>query len=336
MQLGDFLKEDYKNISVKNIADFKNKTIFITGGNGLIGSNILCYLDYANKKFDLNIKFLVHSFSKPEKWLPKGENITYFNSDLNTFNEDLTFDYLFHTATYGQPKKFIENKLGTVKLNTETYIKLLDMAKKNNARVLMMSSSEVYGQIPKELIPVKENYNGNVCTLLPRAVYAESKRLSETISQIYIDEGLDVKLIRLAIGYGAGVKYSDTRFINEFIKKALNEGEIKMMDEGKAIRHIGFVTDVVEMILNILLNGKETVYNIGGDEEVTIFQIAEMIAQKTGVKVVLPSENDGIKGTPNALVLDISRYKNEFGKTNFVPSEYGIEKTIEWIKLIKE
>ena len=336
MLLTEFLKEEYEAINVKEPQKLKNKTVLITGGNGLIGSNIVNYLQFLNKKENLNIKMLVHSFSKPVEWLPQDKNIEYFNSDLNTGFPEWKFDYLINTATYGTPKKFLQNKLQTIKLNTQTYTKLLELAKSNNATVLHMSSSEVYGQVPSNADSVDENFNGDVCTFAPRAVYGESKRLSETISKVFIDEGMDIKIVRLAIGYGVGVKYDDARFINEFIKKAINLGEIKMLDEGKVLRQLSFITDTIEMILNIMLSGKEIVYNVGGVDLRSIREIAEIIAKNEGVKVIMPEVSNSVGGTPKSLILDISRYINEFGCPNFIPYEKGLAKTAEWIKKLQK
>jgi dTDP-glucose 4,6-dehydratase/UDP-glucuronate decarboxylase len=332
----DFLEEEYKAINLIDFKKLKNKTILITGGNGLIGSNIVSYLQFLNKQKNLNLKLLVHSYSKPNAWLPQDENIEYFNSDLNDCNFNWEFDYLINTATYGQPKKFLQNKLQTIKLNTETYIKLLNMAKRNNACVLQMSSSEVYGQVPDGKDSVSEDFCGNVNTFAPRAVYGESKRLSETISKVFIDDGLDIKIIRLAIGYGAGVKYDDARFINEFIKKAINNGEIAMLDEGNALRQFSFITDTIEMILNVMLSGKKNIYNIGGLDLKSIKEIAETIAKNEGVKVKLPTFSESVGGKPKDLILDITRYTNEFGTPNFIPYEKGLRKTAEWIKLLQK
>lgn len=336
MLLMDFLQEEYRAINLREWNKLRNKIVLITGGNGLIGSNIVNYLQFLNKKENLNLKLLVHSFSQPVEWLPKDENIEYFSSDLNKDFPEWKFDYLINTATYGQPKKFLQNKLQTIKLNTETYTKLLELAKSNNATVLHMSSSEVYGQVPQDKDSVTEDYNGDVCTFAPRAVYGESKRLSETISKVFIDEGMDIKIIRLAIGYGAGVKYDDARFINEFIKKAVNLGEIQMLDEGKVLRQLSFITDTIEMILNIMLSGKENIYNVGGTDLKSIREIAETIAKNEGVEVKMPDIANSVGGTPKSLILDISKYINEFGRPNFTSYEKGLAKTAEWIKELKK
>lgn len=336
MLLMDFLKEEYSAINLKEKNKLKNKTVLITGGNGLIGSNIISYFQFLNKTENLNIKMLVHSFSKPVNWLPLEDNIEYFNSDLNEGFPNWKFDYLINTATYGQPKKFLQNKLQTIKLNTETYTKLLELAKENNATVLHMSSSEAYGQVPADRESVDENYNGDINTFAPRAIYGESKRLSETISKVFIDDGLDIKIIRLAIGYGAGVKYDDARFINEFIKKAVNNGELAMMDEGKVLRQLSFITDTIEMILNIMLSGQDVIYNVGGIDLKSIREIAEAIAKNEGVEVKLPEVSSSVGGTPKSLILDITKYINEFGCPDFIPYEKGLAKTAQWLKVLKE
>ncbi len=336
MLLMEFMKEEYNSIKLKEWQKLKNKTILVTGGNGLLGSNVVNYLQFLNKKENLNLKLLVHSFSRPVEWLPIDENIQYFNSNLNNGFPEWEFDYLINTATYGQPKKFLENKLQTIKLNTETYTKLLELAKKNNAIVLHMSSSEIYGQIPDDKSSVDENYNGDVNTFAPRAIYGESKRLSETISKVFIDDGLDIKIIRLAIGYGPGVKYDDVRFINEFIKKALNNGEISMMDEGKALRQLSFITDTIEMILNVMLSGTSIIYNIGGVDLKSIKEIAETIAQNECVEVKIPQISESVGGLPKNLILDVSKYISEFGCPNFISYEKGLAKTAQWIKLLNK
>lgn len=337
MFLYDFLKEEYDQINLKSdLTELRGKTFFITGANGLIGSNVVNVLYYLNEKHGLGLKVVGHSFSKPVAWLPQNENFTYLTSNLAETLPDVKFDYLIHTATYGQPKKFIQNKLGTIKLNTETLIKLLEMSKRNAAKVLFISSSEIYGQVPLNVMPVKETYFGNVDTLSERAVYAESKRLAETICNIFAQDGLWVKIVRLAIGYGPGVKYSDSRFMNEFIKRTLKNNELTMMDTGRAIRCFCFISDIVEMMFNTLLSSKEMLYNLAGVDNKTIRQVAEMITQNLNAPLHLPKEEEKIGGTPPQLALDNGKYCTEFGKTDFVDFETGLKKTIEWLKILEK
>ncbi|EOD6326269.1 hypothetical protein ACJZUN_001784 [Campylobacter upsaliensis] len=117
--LFDFLHDDYKQIEIFNKDQLKNKTIFITGSNGLIGSNLLSYIVFLNREFDLNIKIIAHSFSKQNEWLISEDYITYLSGNLNDLAIDFKFDYLIHTATYGQPRKVLENLEDTLYLKYE-------------------------------------------------------------------------------------------------------------------------------------------------------------------------------------------------------------------------
>ncbi len=335
-KLYDILKDEYDKIEIKfDITQLRGKTFLITGSNGLIGSNLVNFLYDLNRKNNLNLHIIAHSFSAPVFWLPQDDNIIYLNSDLTNETSILDFDFLIHTATYGQPKKFIQNKLGTVKLNTETLIKLLEKSKKNKAKVLFISSSEIYGQVPPEINPVKESYFGNVNTLSERAVYAESKRIAETICNIFAQDGLWVKIVRLAIAYGPGVKYSDSRFMNEFIKRALDEDSLTMMDSGSAIRCFCFISDMIEMILNTMFASKEILYNLSGIDNKTILEVAQLITENLNVPLKLPVKEEKICGTPSQLALSNDKYCSEFNKHDFITFERGLKKTIEWIKLLK-
>lgn len=339
MILSDFLAEFYEQMQVKNIAKFEGKTIFLTGANGLVGSNILSYLHYLSEN-GLKFKLIAHSKSSPNFWLPKAKNITYLSGDLKDLRLDFHFDFLIHAATYAQPKKVLSQAFETIDLNVNSYLNLLERAKIYKASVLFFSTSSIYGKIPANENPAKESFFGLVDTQNQANLYGEAKRMAEIISQIYIKNGLYLKIIRLAIGYGPGAKLNDMRFINEFTRKALMNGEIVMMDEGTCVRQIGFITDVVEMSLNVLLNAKDSVYNVSGkfdNENSTILKIGQIIANLANVKLKAPARSKGVDGAQNSVVIDISKYCEEFKKVDFVPLNLGLNKVIEWHKfLLKE
>ena len=200
----------------------------------------------------------------------------------------------------------------------------------------MLSSSSVYGDAIKEFIPTPENYNGNLSTLNPSSLYAESKRMAEVISKAYIDDyRMDIKIARIAIAYGPGIKLDDKRFLNEFVKKALESGEIIMMDRGQAQRQLCFITDSLEMLLNIMINGKDIVYNVSGEfiqETGSIFAMASLIAKLTNAEVITPKEDNGIVGAQNLVYINNEKYCKEFKKTNFVTLNDGFSCFIEWVK----
>lgn len=148
-----------------------------------------------------------------------------------------------------------------------------------------------------------------------------------------------MKIARIAIGYGPGIKLNDKRFMGEFIKKALDLGKIEMLDQGEAIRQVCYITDVVEMLMNILLNAKDVVYNVSGmfydGYGFRIRDIAEIIAKYTNASVVFSKENNGVLGSFAKMNIDISKYTNEFKKSKFVDIDYGLSQTIKWFQTLK-
>jgi len=331
--LEEIIGKYYSRINVQNIDTLKNKVFLITGASGLVGSNFTAYLDFISKKRELDIKIIGIVKSTPEYWLPHSKNIRYIQNDLSTtsLDENLKFDYIFHCATYAQPKKFLQHPHETVTLNIEVLFRLLELAKKNNATFLYPSSAEIYGEADEKHLPTEEDYFGYVNTLSERAIYAESKRLAETICYLY-SKTTKVKIARLLICYGPGIKLDDQRVYCEFIKNSLTKGEIIMMDAGTAQRTLCFITDAIEMLLNILLNSKEMVYNVCGTETVTIRELAEMIAKINRANVKAPTQKKDITGTPNRSTLSNKKYRNEFNKESFVALNDGLQITSGWFK----
>lgn len=334
--LQEFIQDFYSTITVQNFEQLKNKTILITGASGLIGSNLVAYLDFLNKKERLNLKIIAIHKSLLEDWMPKSTNIRYIQQDLTKDKgiKDFKFQYFIHCATYAQPKKFLEYPEETIRLNIDVLFNLLKQSEKNKAIFLYLSSAEVYGEVDKAHIPTNENYFGNVNALSDRSIYTESKRLAETICYLF-SKKIDIKIARALIAYGPGVKYDDKRVISEFIKKAQEDGEITMMDEGLAQRTFCFITDMIEMLINIMLKGKELVYNVCGKDTVTIRDLAKLIAQKNKAKFNDKFKGKSIKGTPLILTLDNHRYLSEFKKKTFVSLNNGLVTTSEWFSNLK-
>lgn len=335
--LQEFIRQYYSAITVLNPTQLKDKTILITGASGLIGSNIIAYLDFLNEWEKLNLKIIAIHRSSLEKWMPQSEKIRYIQLDLTRDKplRNLKFQYLIHCATYAQPKKFLEYPRETVSLNINVLFNLLEEAEKNKAAFLYLSSAEIYGEADKNHIPTNELYYGNVNTLSDRAIYSESKRLAETICHLF-SKKISVKIARALIAYGPGVKYDDRRVISEFIKRAQNEKEITMMDEGLAQRTFCFITDMIEMLLNILLSGKETVYNVCGNDIVTIKDLAEMIAHINHAKFKNQFNRKMVRSSPLILTLNNNRYLSEFNKTTFISLPNGLEITSAWLNNIRQ
>jgi dTDP-glucose 4,6-dehydratase/UDP-glucuronate decarboxylase len=326
------------------LCNFKNKSILITGANGLLGGFLSDFFSFLNEKYDYNIKLYLTSLSESQNaerlsHLIEKKYIKYIQCDLSAEQKDCLFeptDYVFFMSGYGQPKKFIENKLKTIMLNTNGLNYLLKINKKSN--FLFASTSEIYGEPDEENLPTKEDYNGNYSIESNRSCYISSKRLGEVICLEHARDNveLNIKIARIALTYGPGVLMNDNRVLQDFIIKGNNNKIINLMDEGSAIRNYIYIVDCVEIILNILLSGKKNIYNVGGDrEEITIYELAKVVGEVINVDVLKGQQKqDFVSKSPSKVALDMSRYQNEFGKNNsFISLREGIKNTVKWLKL---
>lgn len=257
------------------------KKLLITGAYGLVGSAICRLLE---KRKDIEI-------TKYKGWEP----------DFSTKH-----DFIIACAGYGQPQMFAKDKIETMRMNTDGVISLMSCLKPEG-KFLFVSTSEVYsGAKP----PYREDDIGTTTPQHPRACYIEGKRCGEAIVMAYREQGYDAKIARLALAYGPGTKEGDTRVLNQLIEQALTTGRIKLLDDGSAKRTYVYVDDAAEMMLDILFEGKEAVYNVGGFSETTILDLAHTIAGMTGAEVstgVAP-----LDGAPENVRLDMTRTMAEF------------------------
>jgi nucleoside-diphosphate-sugar epimerase len=281
--------------------------LLITGAFGLIGTNICKVLerDYP----DVEI-------TKVKGWNPylevRGVGV-------------IDFDYIIHAAGYGQPQMFSKDKRQTILMNTQGTNELFSLLKEGG-KFLFISTSEVYSGAPS---PHKETDIGTTTPQHPRACYIESKRCGEAICMAYREQGYDVKIARLALAYGPGTKKGDTRVINQFIEQALTTGKIKMKDKGEARRTYCYVDDVVHMMLDILFKGKDCVYNVGGETNVTIDSLARAICTITDA--TLESGTESLQGAPDDVRLNMTKTLTEFPR-KFVGLLEGLTSTIYYQK----
>lgn len=164
------------------------------------------------------------------------------------------------------------------------------------------------------------------------SVYAQSKRMAESI---LFNSDCNFKITRLAISYGAGVKFDDRRVINEFIRKALFEKEITLIDGGLASRRSLYITDCVFMFLNIALNSKDNLYNISSNDDISILELAKNIAKITKSKIILPQNDKNISGTQTSTSISSKKYFDEFGNFKKVSLKDGIKLNIKWLEYLK-
>ena len=296
--LTNLQKEEYKNISVviKNLDLLNNKSVLITGANGLIGSSVIDYLTYLNDFYNANIKIyaMARSKSRLEQRFGTNPDVNIVEQNLNlplNFYEKV--DCIIHAASNSHPLAFSQDPVGTMKTNLIGTMNLLELAKGVGAKFLYLSTGEIYGNnIDK---PFLENDLGIVDTKIARSCYPESKRAAETLCMAYHSQfGVKVNVARLCYVYGPTITDTNSRADAQFLRNVLNHENIIMKSEGRQRRTYCYSADCVSALLTIILNGVDgEVYNIANpDSIVSVKEYAQTLADISGVNLIfeLPDE----------------------------------------------
>lgn len=240
------------------------------------------------------------------------------------------YDYIVHAAGYAQPAKFMSDPLETIRLNTSVVLDIVNNMKPE-ARFLYLSTSEVYSGSSKILH--REEDIGTTRPTNARACYIESKRCGEAIVHAARNRNKFAIIARVSLVYGPGTKLDDKRVLNEFVMQSLKGDQILLKDGGSARRTYCYLSDATEMLVNILLKGRQDVYNVGGVGEISVYGLARKIAELTGTSIKVPrNSGQAIEGAPAHVSLDLNRYYREFGAKTFVPLDEGLKHTIEWYR----
>ena len=336
-------EEISKNIDIKS---FKNKTILITGANGLIGGFIAEFLYYLNLEHNSNIKIILSSKSvnpnNISKYILDNNNVFYISKDLSTSSKwrlgsewdfKSKIDYCFYCAGYAQPSKFIDQPMDTLLLNTLGLESTFSVIFNNNssATCIFLSSSEVYADNITNSSH-KENDKLNINLNNKRNFYILGKINGEAIVNKFRQKGFNAISTRVSLCYGPGVDLSDTRVMSEFVKKGLsNDEHISLLDEGSALRRYLHITDFCKILFNITLKGKNNLYNIGGIEEISIYQMANIIADRFNKTVKIGTTINKVSSSaPKKVWVSMNRYLQEFDSLIFKPFGEGLNEFIDW------
>ncbi len=336
-RLAELILEDARLVVDKfNHDRLEGRSVLITGASGLIGTHLMASLSFLRSQAGLPLRVCGVVNSEPEAYfldIATFGAVEIFRGDLvdASFVQGLPeADIVIHAAGYGQPGKFLQDPVKTIKLNTSALFGLFEKVAEGG-KLLFLSTSEVYTGVPHP--PYKETDIGNTNTDHPRACYIEAKRCGEAICAAYRNKGIDTKSARISLAYGPGTRAGDKRVINEFILRGLR-GEISLLDHGHARRTYCYVTDAVEMLWNIMLDGADAIYNVGGRSRISIRELALKIGGYLNVPVVFPVDTpDGLAGAPEDVYLDMTKAEREFGKSEYVDFREGLKRTIEWQRL---
>ena len=342
--MNDLYIEDLKNCITltKDIETLKNKTIFITGANGLVGTFLVDLIMYLNENLNFNTTVVANSRSlnklkqKYERYL-NNSNFKYYIGDIN---EKITYDgkvdYIINCASNTHPLQYSTDPIGTIMTNINGTANVLDFASKINAsKTIFLSSVEIYGENINNVERFKEDEMGYINSNTLRAGYNEAKRAGEALCQAYIEQKkLDISLVRLPRLFGPTIKSDDTKALSQFINKALNKEDIVLKSEGNQYFSYLYIADAISGILRTLIAGKKgEVYNLGNIEcDIRLKDLAKMIASIAGTEVIfdLPSETEK-KGYSKATVarLDYTKALKELNWVPFYSMKDGLVKTID-------
>jgi nucleoside-diphosphate-sugar epimerase len=308
---------------VRNIEKLKGRKVLVTGASGLIGNHILSTLDDVEA-----YTHILHHETVPYCIRKRMTGHSWYSLTLPT----RSFDYIFHLAGYGQPDKFSINPYTTIDLNTGVLLHLITKNLEFGGSILFASTSEIYSGLTVE---ATEDMVGTTTPAHPRACYIESKRCGEALIHALNEKGYNGKIARIALAYGPGCRYDDTRVMSDFIRMGLENKHIAPRGGLRNVRTYNYVTDTVQMLFNILLNGKQTVYNVGGESSLTIGRLALLIGKEVGAKVELV-DLIHTDASPTFVGISTDRYNEEFPDMKITNINDGLDRTIEWFRYLEE
>lgn len=241
-------------------------------------------------------------------------------------------DGVLHFASPASPIDYLEHPIATLKVGALGTHNALGLAKAKGARFFMASTSEVYGD--PLIHPQTESYWGNVNPVGPRGVYDEAKRFAEAMTMAYHRyHGLDTRIVRIFNTYGPRMRPRDGRVVSNFIVQALSGEPLTIYGDGTQTRSFCYVSDEIEGIYRLFMNGDSEPTNIGNPNEFTVRQLAELVVELTGTKSKIemrPLPTDD----PKVRKPDISRAREMLGWEPVVALRDGVLKTIEYFKQV--
>jgi dTDP-glucose 4,6-dehydratase len=303
--------------------------VVITGAAGFIGSHLAeTLLDRGYSV--IGIDNLITGDAANISHLANRDFLFIKHDITNYIYIDGPVDYVLHWASPASPIDYLELPIQTLKVGALGTHKALGLAKAKNARFVLASTSEVYGD-PLEH-PQKETYWGNVNPVGPRGVYDEAKRFAEAMTMAYHRyHGVDTKIVRIFNTYGPRMRLNDGRAVPAFMSQALRNEDVTVFGDGSQTRSFTYITDLVDGIIRLMLSKENDPVNVGNPREMTIKDIAETIIRMTGstsriIYKPLPTDD------PKQRRPDITRAGTLLGWEPRVQLEEGLVKTIEYFR----
>ncbi len=306
------------------------KRVLITGGAGFLGSHLCdrflkegCYVIAMDNLITGDIANIEHLLGR--------KDFEFHHHDVSNFvhiSGDL--DYIMHFASPASPIDYLKMPIQTMKVGSLGTLNCLGLARAKGSRILVASTSEVYGD--PLVHPQKEDYWGNVNPVGPRGVYDEAKRFQEALTMAYHTyHGLETRIVRIFNTFGPRMRLNDGRVLPAFISQALRGEDLTAFGDGSQTRSFTYVDDLVEGIYRLLLSDCADPVNIGNPQEITIKEFGDEIIKLTGSSSKI-TFRDLPKDDPKQRKPDISKAKQVLNwEPKFTRAE-GLKPTLEYFE----
>lgn len=307
-----------------------SKRILITGAAGFLGSHLCDRFIKEGYQVVAMDNLITGDIKNIEHLFPLQE-FEYYHHDVSKFiHVPGHLDYILHFASPASPIDYLKIPIQTLKVGSLGTHNCLGLAKDKKARILVASTSEVYGD--PAVHPQTEEYWGNVNPVGPRGVYDEAKRFQEAITMAYHTyHGVETRIVRIFNTYGPRMRLNDGRALPAFIGQALRGEDLTVFGDGSQTRSFCYVDDLIEGIYRLLLSDYAMPVNIGNPHEISLKDFAEEILKLTGASVKITYKPLPVDD-PKQRQPDITKAKNILGWEPKVGRTEGLKKTYEYFK----
>lgn len=355
-QLKQDLEYTYGKLTKEEREKLSGSTVLLTGGGGFLGFYLMQFFCRFREALGIEKLLCLDNFilGKPG-WLAglqqdahvKAEQFDIITDRLEDFPGAEGADYVLHMASIASPAFYRKYPIETVDANIWGLRRLLDFYKERPVKgLLFFSSSELYGDPAPEAVPLREDYNGNVCATGPRACYDESKRFGETLCMLFAQQySMPVGVVRPFNNYGPGMKLNDRRVPADFAKNVMENQNLTILSNGAPTRTFCHIADAAAGYLKVLLYGKYDFFNIGIEKpEITIVQLAgyyreagrEILGYTGEVGYAVSEEADYLTHNPQRRCPDIGKARKILGYSPEIEVQEGIVRFLRYLKEDRE